>query len=118
MIRTFRWSVGCGRSCLGLALALAGAARLAQKSGGGGGGSEVVGVGADGGGGGGTKVTTTTVPVTLFGSYYGPGGSGSTVAKGSASVTFDASQTSRSVIVFRHQRQLAGWHDHACRFPG
>jgi hypothetical protein len=39
------------------------------------------------------------VPVTLFGSYYGPGGSGSTVAKGSASLTFDASQANRSVTV-------------------
>ena len=39
------------------------------------------------------------MPVTLFGSYYGIGGSGSTVAKGSASLTFDASQTSRSFTV-------------------
>jgi hypothetical protein len=39
------------------------------------------------------------VAVTLFGSYYGPGGSGSTVAKGSASLSFDASQTNRSISV-------------------
>ena len=35
----------------------------------------------------------------LFGSYYGPGGSGSTVATGSATLTYDASQTLRSMKV-------------------
>ena len=99
MVRTLRGSMLAMAVC-GLALSLSGTPAWAQKggSGGGGGGGGAVAVGG-GGGGGGVKVTTTTVPVTLFGSYYGIGGSGSTVAKGSASLTFDASQTSRSFTV-------------------
>lgn len=69
----------------GLSLILTNATALAQKSGGG------------GGGGGASKVTTTTVSVPLFGSYYGPGGSGSTVPTGSVTLTFDATQTLRSM---------------------
>jgi hypothetical protein len=44
-------------------------------------------------------VTTTTVTVTLFGTYYGPGGSGSTVPTGSATLTYDATQTLRSMTL-------------------
>jgi hypothetical protein len=55
--------------------------------------------GGSGGGGGGNKVATTTVTVPLFGTYYGPGGSGSTVATGSATLTFDATQTVRSMTL-------------------
>jgi hypothetical protein len=44
-------------------------------------------------------VTTTTVTVPLFGSYYGPGGSGSTVATGTATITYDSTQTLRSMTL-------------------
>ena len=40
-----------------------------------------------------------TVTVTLLGSYYGVGGSGSTVATGSATLTFDSTQTLRCMSV-------------------
>ena len=43
--------------------------------------------------------TTTTVTVPLFGTYYGVGGSGSTVATGSATLTYDATQTLRSMTL-------------------
>jgi len=71
----------------GLARTAAAGPALAQKSG-----------GARSGGGGST-VLTQTVPVTLLGGYYGVGGSGSTVATGSATLTFDATQTFRSMSV-------------------
>lgn len=51
------------------------------------------------GGGGGNAVATTTLNITLFGGYYGAGGSGSTVATGLATLTYDATQTTRSVTV-------------------
>ena len=59
---------------------------LAQKSGGSATGGGTGGGGTGGGGGGG--VTTTTVIVPMFGTYYGVGGSGSTVATGSVTLTF------------------------------
>jgi hypothetical protein len=39
------------------------------------------------------------VAVPLLGSYYGPGGSGSTVATGTATLTYDATQTLRSMTL-------------------
>lgn len=80
----------------GLALGVAASPALAQKS------SATrssTSSGGGGGGGGGTAVVTQTIPVTLFGSYYGVGGSGSTVATGSATLTFDSTQTLRSMSV-------------------
>jgi hypothetical protein len=76
----------------GLIVGAAASPAWAQKSGGGGG-------GGSGGGGGASKPTTTTVTIPLFGTYYGPGGSGSTVATGSATLTYDSTQTLRSMTV-------------------
>jgi hypothetical protein len=89
--------VGTAAVLTGLILACLAAPARAQKSGGGntGGGS----AGGAAGGSGGTKVLTTTVVVPLFGGYYGVGGSGSTVATGSATLTYDAAQTLRSMTV-------------------
>lgn len=64
----------------GLLLSAAVTPAWAQKSGG-------------GGGGGGSKVATTTILVPLVGPYY------STGVSGAASLTFDATQTSRSMLV-------------------
>jgi hypothetical protein len=86
--------VAIAAAVLSLGLALTAGQAAAQKSGGGGGSS-----GGGGGGGGGSKVTTTTVVVPLLGGYYGIGGSGSTVAKGSATLVYDATQTVRSITV-------------------
>jgi hypothetical protein len=73
----------------GLSLVVSATSVLAQKSG----------TNTGGGGGGGSKVTTTTVIVPLLGGYYGIGGSGSTVAKGTATLVYDATQTVRSITV-------------------
>jgi hypothetical protein len=77
---------------IALGLSCMTAPALAQKSGG-------TSSSTGGGGGGGSKVTTTTVIVPLVGAYYGIGGSGSTVAKGTATMVFDATQTVRSITV-------------------
>lgn len=91
--------LGLAAVAFGLTLVASASPALAQKSGGststGGGGTSTGG----GGGGGGTKVTTTTVIVPLLGGYYGIGGSGSTVARGSATLVYDATQTVRSISV-------------------
>jgi hypothetical protein len=86
MISLFR-EVGRAATLGAILLAASAAPAWAQKGGGG------------GGGGGGTRVTTTTVTVPLFGSYYGVGGSGSTVSTGNATLTYDATQTSRSMTL-------------------
>jgi hypothetical protein len=63
----------------GIVLALSTSIANAQKSGG------------SGGGGGSAGLKTTTV--SLAGSYYAVGSSGSTVAKGTATLTCDTAQT-------------------------
>jgi hypothetical protein len=87
-------------------LAALAAPAWAQKGGGGGGGGGG-GASSGGGGGGSTKVTTTIVTVPLFGTYYGVGGSGSTVATGSATLTYDVTQTLRSMTLAVSNVQLA-----------
>ncbi len=56
---------------------------------------------SSGGGGGGTKTTTptTTLTVNLYGSYYGIGSGGSLPPTGLATLTYDATGTSRSLTV-------------------
>lgn len=85
--------VGLSALIVGLSLSLAGAPAMAAKVRG----KSATGGGGTGGGGGGSKITLTTVTVPLAGGYYGIGGSGSTVATGSVTMTFDATQTSRSM---------------------
>ena len=91
MMTFFSRPAGMAAILCGLILGAAASPALAQKSGGSSAGG--------GGGGGGSKVTTTTVTVPLFGSYYGVGGSGSTVSTGSATLTYDATQTLRSMTL-------------------
>jgi hypothetical protein len=87
MFKMLRWAIMTA-ALSGAMLPASNSTAWAQKGGGGG-----------GGGGGGTKVTTTTVAVPLLGGYYGVGGSGSTVSTGSATLTYDATQTLRSMTL-------------------
>lgn len=82
---------GLNALIVGLSLTLAVAPAMAQKVRG------KSATGGGGGGGGGSKITLTTVTVPLAGGYYGIGGSGSTVATGSVTMTFDTTQTARSM---------------------
>jgi hypothetical protein len=79
----------------GLALSMTTGQAWAQKSG-----------GTSSGGGGGKAPLTQTIAVPLLGGYYGVGGSGSTVATGSASLTFDSTQTLRTMSVTAGNVQL------------
>lgn len=80
--------VGLATVVCGLALGAAATPAWAQKSGG-------TSSGGGGGGGGSTAPLVQTVPVMLVGYYYGVG-SGST---GSATLTFDSTQTVRGMSV-------------------
>jgi hypothetical protein len=89
MLNTVRQRVASTLLC-GLILGAMAVPTWAQKDGG---------RGSGGSSGGGNKAATTTVTVPLFGTYYGPGGSGSTMAVGSATLTFDATQTVRRMTL-------------------
>jgi hypothetical protein len=84
-------NLGAAAVVFGLGLAALASPAQAQKSGGS--------TSTGGGGGGGSKVTTTTAIIPLLGGYYGIGGSGSTVAKGAATLVFDAGQVNRSITI-------------------